>query len=90
MREGQLEKVVGITAMDIGRFEGNATFFHAKEELLSTLVQSYNHPEPSIPMFFEEPKDIEFDTRMSAICVFTSCNPFRHMEYKKMGFKLQR
>ena len=51
---------------------------------------SYGIHMGNVQMFFAEPKDIEFDTRMGAIRAYTSCNPFRHMKYNKMGFKLQR
>ncbi len=41
-------------------------------------------------MFFEELGEVTFDTRMGAIRAFTSCNPFRHFKYQKMGFRLER
>ena len=44
----------------------------------------------NMPMFFFEKEDIEFDTRMGAIRAFTSCNPFLHLKYKKMGFYFTR
>lgn len=44
----------------------------------------------NVLMFLEEQEEVEFDTRMGAIRAFTSCNPFRHLKYKKMGFRLTR
>jgi len=44
----------------------------------------------NVLMFLEKKEDIEFDTRMGVVHAFTSCNPFRHLKYNKMGFRLER
>ncbi len=50
MRENQLENVLSVATMSMENFQQNATFCRAREGLLSNLVQTYNHPEPSVPM----------------------------------------
>ncbi|MDE5587198.1 MAG: hypothetical protein K2I72_02365 [Bacilli bacterium] len=54
MRENQLEKLVSIATASTESFQRNAVFCRARAKLLSNLVQSYNHPEPSVPMSKEE------------------------------------
>ncbi|MDE5587199.1 MAG: hypothetical protein K2I72_02370, partial [Bacilli bacterium] len=64
--------------------------FNFEERYKNTEYNRFGIHMGNVLMFLEEPRKIEFDTRMGAIRAFTSCNHFLHLKYKKMGFRLTR